>query len=82
MILQAEPLFDKVCKETHQKRAFLRLDLVAQLGLEKGILTQDEADLLISAEQHRLYTINVDDFSPEELAAKSQYPDQSIDNVA
>ncbi|MFA0694431.1 acyl-CoA dehydrogenase FadE [Vibrio sp. 10N.222.49.C9] len=82
VILQAEPLFDKVCKETHQKRAFLRLDLVAQLGLEKGILTQDEANLLISAEEHRLYTINVDDFSPEELAAKSQYPDQSIDNVA
>ncbi len=82
VILQAEPLFDKVCKETHQKRAFLRLDLVAQLGLEKGILTQEEAVLLISAEEHRLYTINVDDFSPEELAAKSQYPDQSIDNVA
>ncbi|CDU00647.1 Acyl-coenzyme A dehydrogenase [Vibrio coralliirubri] len=82
VILQAEPLFDKVCKETHQKRAFLRLDLVAQLGLEKGILTQEEANLLISAEEHRLYTINVDDFSPEELAAKSQYPDQSIDNVA
>ncbi|MCW4445677.1 acyl-CoA dehydrogenase FadE [Vibrio splendidus] len=82
VILQAEPLFNKVCKETHQKRAFLRLDLVAQLGLEKGILTQEEANLLISAEEHRLYTINVDDFSPEELAAKSQYPDQSIDNVA
>ncbi|WP_372383893.1 acyl-CoA dehydrogenase FadE [Vibrio sp. BS-M-Sm-2] len=82
VILQAEPLFDKVCKETHQKRAFLRLDLVAQLGLEKGILTQEEANLLISAEEHRLYTINVDDFSPEELAAKSQYPEQSIDNVA
>ncbi|MFV8461222.1 acyl-CoA dehydrogenase FadE [Vibrio campbellii] len=82
VILQAEPLFDKVCKETHQKRAFLRLDLVAQLGLEKGILTEKEAALLESAEQHRLYTINVDDFSPEELAAKPQYSDQSIDNVA
>ncbi|MEZ8189160.1 acyl-CoA dehydrogenase FadE [Vibrio sp. 1F279] len=82
VILQAEPLFDKVCKETHQKRAFLRLDLVAQLGLEKGILMQEEANLLISAEEHRLYTINVDDFSPEELAAKTQYPEQSIDNVA
>lgn len=82
VILQAEPLFDKVCKETHQKRAFLRLDLVAQLGLEKGILTEKEAALLVSAEEHRLYTINVDDFSPEELAAKSQYPDQSIENVA
>ncbi|WP_139685965.1 acyl-CoA dehydrogenase FadE [Vibrio tasmaniensis] len=82
VILQAEPLFDKVCKETHQKRAFLRLDLVAQLGLEKGILTEKEAALLESAEEHRLYTINVDDFSPEELEAKTQYPDQSIDNVA
>ncbi|MEZ8283148.1 acyl-CoA dehydrogenase [Vibrio splendidus] len=82
VILQAEPLFDKVCKETHQKRAFLRLDLVAQLGLEKGILTEKEAALLVSAEEHRLYTINVDDFSPEKLSAKSQYPDQSIDNVA
>ena len=82
VILQAEPLFDKVCKETHQKRAFLRLDLVAQLGLEKGILTEKEAALLVSAEEHRLYTINVDDFSPEKLAAKSQYPDQSIENVA
>lgn len=82
VILQAEPLFDKVCKETHQKRAFLRLDLVAQLGLEKGILTEKEAALLVSAEEHRLYTINVDDFSPEELAAKPQYPGQSIDNVA
>ena len=82
VILQAEPLFDKVCKETHQKRAFLRLDLVAQLGLEKGILTEKEAALLVSAEEHRLYTINVDDFSPEKLAAKAQYPDQSIENVA
>tara|TARA_B100001057_G_scaffold457084_1_gene505090 strand:+ start:28 stop:2493 length:2466 start_codon:yes stop_codon:yes gene_type:complete len=82
VILQAEPLFEKVCKETYQKRAFIRLDLVAQLGLEKGILTEKEAALLESAEQHRLYTINVDDFSPEELAAKPQYPDQSIDNVA
>jgi acyl-CoA dehydrogenase len=82
VILQAEPLFDKVCKETHQKRAFLRLDLVAQLGLEKGILNEQEAALLVSAEEHRLYTINVDDFAPEELAAKSQYPGQSIDNVA
>ncbi|MCL4119702.1 UNVERIFIED_CONTAM: hypothetical protein GTU68_003434 [Idotea baltica] len=82
VILQAEPLFDKVCKETHQKRAFLRLDLVAQLGLEKGILNDKEAALLVSAEEHRLYTINVDDFAPEELAAKSQYPGQSIDNVA
>lgn len=80
IILKAEPLFDKVCKETHKRRPFLRLDLVAEIGLEKNILTQEEADLLIDAEAHRLYTINVDDFNPEELAAKSSY--STMDNVA
>lgn len=70
VILQAEPLFDKVCKETGQRRPFLRLDEVADLGLEKGILDKEQAELLKQAEQQRLYVINVDDFSPEDLAAK------------
>ncbi|WP_100752209.1 acyl-CoA dehydrogenase FadE [Vibrio salilacus] len=70
VILQAEPLFDKVCKETGQRRPFLRLDEVAELGLEKGILDKAQAELLKQAEQQRLYVINVDDFSPEDLAAK------------
>ncbi|MFA0570068.1 acyl-CoA dehydrogenase FadE [Vibrio gallaecicus] len=80
IILKAEPLFDRVCKETHKKRPFLRLDLIADIGLEKGILNAQEAELLKTAEVHRLYTINVDDFNPEELAAKPQYP--TIENVA
>ncbi|MBW3694378.1 acyl-CoA dehydrogenase [Vibrio sp. T187] len=80
IILKAEPLFDKVCKETHQRRPFLRLDLIAELGLEKNLISQEEANLLIEAEEHRLYTINVDDFEPEELAAKSKY--STMDNVA
>jgi len=70
VILSAEPLFDKVCKETGQRRPFLRLDEVAELGLEQGILDKAEAELLKQAEQQRLYVINVDDFSPEQLAAK------------
>ncbi|WP_391088120.1 acyl-CoA dehydrogenase FadE [Vibrio sp. NH-UV-68] len=70
VILQAEPLFDKVCKETGQRRPFLRLDEVADLGLEKDILDKAQAELLKQAEQQRLYVINVDDFSPEDLAAK------------
>ncbi|WP_038173994.1 acyl-CoA dehydrogenase FadE [Vibrio pacinii] len=70
VILQAEPLFDKVCKETGQRRPFLRLDEVADLGLEKGILDKAQAELLKQAEQQRLDVINVDDFSPEDLAAK------------
>ena len=38
-----------------------------------GLITQEEADLLREAEQHRLDTINVDDFEPELLAAKPLY---------
>ncbi|MCC4235343.1 acyl-CoA dehydrogenase FadE [Vibrio anguillarum] len=74
IILRAEPLFDKVCSVTNQRRPFLRLDEVAAIGLQQKILTEQEAQLLTEAEAHRLYTINVDDFAPQELAAKPQYP--------
>ncbi|KHD24288.1 acyl-CoA dehydrogenase [Vibrio caribbeanicus] len=70
VILEAEPLFDKVCKAISERRPFLRLDAIAEIGLEKGILDKAEANLLIEAEQQRLYVINVDDFEPQELAAK------------
>ncbi|KJY82335.1 acyl-CoA dehydrogenase [Vibrio galatheae] len=70
IILKAEPIFDKICKETGKRRPFLRLDEVAALGLEQGIIDASEAKLLRDAEQQRLYVINVDDFSPEQLAAK------------
>ncbi|MDF5683435.1 DUF1974 domain-containing protein, partial [Vibrio parahaemolyticus] len=64
VILQAEPVFDKVCKAQGKRRPFLRLDMIAQEGLEQDFITQEEADLLREAEQHRLDTINVDDFEP------------------
>ncbi|ENM5749665.1 acyl-CoA dehydrogenase FadE [Vibrio mimicus] len=72
VILQAEPLFDKVCKALNQRRPFAGLDEVAKLGLEAKVLTIQEAALLSEAEAHRLYTINVDDFAPQELAAKKR----------
>ncbi len=74
VILQAEPVFDKVCKALNERRPFTRLDEVAQLGLEQKLISEQEAELLIEAEQHRLYTINVDDFAPQELAAKKSQP--------
>ncbi|MBR9874456.1 MAG: acyl-CoA dehydrogenase [Vibrionaceae bacterium] len=80
VILQAEPVFDKVCKAQGKRRPFLRLDMIAEEGLEQGIITQEEAELLREAEQHRLDTINVDDFEPEQLAAKPYYP--QMDSVA
>lgn len=82
VILEAEPIFDKVCKAVQQRRPFLRLDLVAELGLEKGLITSEEAQLLRDAEEHRLYVINVDDFDPQELAAKPQTTIPSMDAVA
>ncbi|EJL6550441.1 acyl-CoA dehydrogenase FadE [Vibrio cholerae] len=71
-ILQAEPLFEKACKALGQRRPFMGLDEVAKLGLEAKVLTIQEAALLSEAEAHRLYTINVDDFAPQELAAKKR----------
>ncbi|CAH1570919.1 acyl-CoA dehydrogenase FadE [Vibrio rotiferianus] len=80
VILQAEPVFDKVCKAQGKRRPFMKLDMIAQEGLEQGVITQEEAELLREAEQHRLDTINVDDFEPELLAAKPLYP--QMENVA
>ncbi len=74
VILTAEPIFERICKQTNKRRPFTQLDQVAKLGLEKKIITKEEAELLTQAEAHRLYTINVDDFSPEELAAKPVFP--------
>ncbi|TKB50239.1 acyl-CoA dehydrogenase [Ferrimonas sediminicola] len=68
-ILAAEPLFDKVCKAAGTKLPFWKLHEVADKGLELGVLTADEAQLLRDAETGRLETINVDDFAPEELKA-------------
>lgn len=68
LILKAEPLFNKVCKSRNERRAFIGLDLVAELGLKDGILNQEEAQLLREAEAARLETINVDEFDPQVLA--------------
>ena len=74
VILEAEPLFDKVCQALNQRRPFTGLDEVAKLGLQNNILTQEQAKLLSEAEAHRLATINVDDFAPQELAAEKTSP--------
>ncbi|MGY5707423.1 acyl-CoA dehydrogenase FadE [Vibrio cincinnatiensis] len=74
VILQAEPIFTKLCQTLGQRYPFTHLDERAKLGLEKKTLTEQEAQLLTEAEAHRLYTINVDDFAPQALAAKKPRP--------
>ncbi|WP_261815746.1 acyl-CoA dehydrogenase FadE [Vibrio gallicus] len=71
VILQAEPIFEKVCKQLQTRRAFTRLDLVAKDGLKADIITQEEAEVLIEAEEHRMRSINVDDFAADALKAGS-----------
>ncbi len=69
-ILKAEPLFQRVCEKIQKRKPFMYLDDIAKIGLENGVLTQEEADVLILAEQLRLETINVDDFDFNALAAQ------------
>ncbi|MEZ7204439.1 acyl-CoA dehydrogenase FadE [Pseudoalteromonas sp. DY56-GL79] len=68
-ILAVEPLFEKVCRGTGKKLPFMQLDKVAAMGLEAGVLSEDEAAKLTAVEAKRLAVINVDDFDPEELLA-------------
>ncbi|MBB67528.1 MAG: hypothetical protein CMP19_08355, partial [Rickettsiales bacterium] len=51
---------------------FTGLDVIAQKGLELGVITEQEAELLTRTEAGRLRTINVDDFDPKELIANTQ----------
>lgn len=69
-ILAAEPIYDRVCQAAGKKMPFMQLDKVADTGLALNVINTDEAELLRRAEEGRLRTINVDDFDPQDLAAK------------
>ena len=71
-ILTAEPIYDRVCKESKQRLPFMQLDRVAKVGLELNIISDKEALLLRKAEKSRLATISVEDFDPSELIVKPQ----------
>ena len=71
-VLASEPLFDKVCKAAKERYPFTGLDFIASKGLELGVITEQEAELLKRTEAGRLRTINVDDFDPKELIANTQ----------
>ena len=70
-VLASEPVFDKVCKAAEERLPFTQLDKVAEKGLELGVITEQEADLLRRTEAGRLRTINVDEFDPAELIANT-----------
>ncbi|TDS95608.1 acyl-CoA dehydrogenase [Rahnella sp. BIGb0236] len=69
-ILAAEPVHKRLCDAMGKKLPFTRLDILAQKGLDAGHLSADDARILSRAEESRLRSINVDEFEPDELAAK------------
>ncbi|WNO61922.1 acyl-CoA dehydrogenase FadE [Rheinheimera sp. MMS21-TC3] len=77
-VLAAEPIFNKVSKASGKRLPFYRLDEVATLGLELGVITNTEAEVLRTAETGRLFAINVDDFEPEYLAADKDLTQQGL----
>jgi acyl-CoA dehydrogenase len=69
-IINCEAIFEKVCRGINKKLPFYQLDKIAEMGLEHNIISQTEADLLISAESGRRWVIQVDDFDTKELSVR------------
>jgi len=68
--MAADPIHQKICKQLGKNLPFTRLDELAQQAMAGGIITPDEAAVLVKAEESRLRSINVDDFDAEELATQ------------
>ena len=69
-VMAAEVIHDRLCKQQKKHLSFTRLDGLAAEGLQKGWVTQEEADVLIRAEASRLRSINVDEFAADALATQ------------
>ncbi|MGM3160348.1 acyl-CoA dehydrogenase FadE [Dickeya undicola] len=68
-ILAAEPIHQRLSQSAGHPLPFMQLDKLAEHGLAEGVITQEEADILMQAEASRLRAINVDDFAPDALSA-------------
>ncbi len=71
-VVAAEPIFERICRAYNEKRLFTQLDELADRALADDIINASEAQLLKDTEAGRLRTINVDDFTPEELVFHSK----------
>lgn len=68
--MAAEPIHARLCKAAGKNLPFTRLDVLAEKALAKAQITDEEAQILRTAEASRLRTINVDEFEPEALATR------------
>ncbi|MDI7594969.1 acyl-CoA dehydrogenase FadE [Cronobacter malonaticus] len=69
-VMAADPIHQRLCKEMGKNLPFTRLDELAKRALKEGRISEDEAAILIRAEESRLRSINVDDFEPDALATQ------------
>lgn len=69
-IIAAEPIHRRLCEKLGHNLPFTQLDILAQQQHAAGLLTEEEAAILTQAETSRLRSINVEDFSPQALAAQ------------
>ena len=81
-MIACEPLHSKICKAAGERFSFTQLDALADRGLELGVISDDEAELLRRTEVGRLRTINVDDFDPADLLAGQAAFDYALKNLA
>ncbi|RUO77893.1 acyl-CoA dehydrogenase FadE [Idiomarina seosinensis] len=81
-MIACEPLHSKICKAAGERFSFTQLDALADKGLELGVISEDEADLMRRTEEGRLRTINVDDFDPADLLAGKAAFDYALKNLA
>ncbi|EOC0478896.1 acyl-CoA dehydrogenase FadE [Cronobacter turicensis] len=69
-VMAADPIHQRICKEMGKNLPFTRLDELAKRALKEGRINEDDAAILIRAEESRLRSINVDDFEPDALATQ------------
>ncbi len=69
-VIAAEPIHQRICKALNKQLPFTRLDELAHTALSAGQINEEEAAILQRAEISRLHSINVDEFSPDALAAR------------
>lgn len=77
-VMAAEPIHVRICNELGKNLPFTRLDALANDALAKGFITQEEANVLIKAEESRLRSINVDEFDFDALATQPVKPQAEV----
>ncbi|MCI4236711.1 acyl-CoA dehydrogenase FadE [Dickeya dianthicola] len=77
-ILAAEPIHQRLSQSAGYPLPFMQLDKLAEHGLAEGVITPEEASVLMQAEASRLRSINVDDFAPDALSAHKTEAEQRL----